>query len=124
MVTRDPNEILAADKVVLPGVGAFGDAMDKLKEYKLINTIYDVVESKKPMLAICLGLQLLFEESEESPGKAGLGIVQGEVLHIPDQVGFKIPHIGWNSLDLSNDGRLFEGMENPYVYFVHSSILR
>ena len=120
VVTRDPNEILAADKVVLPGVGAFGDAMDKLKEYKLINTIYDVVESKKPMLAICLGLQLLFEESEESPGKAGLGIVQGEVLHIPDQVGFKIPHIGWNSLDLSNDGRLFKGMENPYVYFVHS----
>ena len=120
VVTRDPNEILAADKVVLPGVGAFGDAMDKLKEYKLVNTIYDVVESKKPMLAICLGLQLLFEESEESPGKAGLGIVQGEVLHIPDQVGFKIPHIGWNSLDLSNDGRLFKGMENPYVYFVHS----
>lgn len=120
VVTRDPNEILAADKVVLPGVGAFGDAMDKLKEYKLVNTIYDVVESKKPMLAICLGLQLLFEESEESPGKAGLGIVQGEVLHIPDQVGFKIPHIGWNSLELSNDGRLFKGMENPYVYFVHS----
>ena len=120
VVTRDPNEILAADKVVLPGVGAFGDAMDKLKEYKLINTIYDVVESKKPMLAICLGLLLLFEESEESTGKAGLGIVQGEVLHIPDQVGFKIPHIGWNSLDLSNDGRLFKGMENPYVYFVHS----
>ena len=120
VVTRDPNEILAADKVVLPGVGAFGDAMDKLKEYKLVNTIYDVVESEKPMLAICLGLQLLFEESEESPGKAGLGIVQGEVLHIPDQVGFKIPHIGWNSLELSNDGRLFKGMENPYVYFVHS----
>ncbi len=120
VTTRDPNEILAADKVVLPGVGAFGDAMDKLKEYKLVNTIYDVVESKKPMLAICLGLQLLFEESEESPGKTGLGIVQGEVLHIPDQVGFKIPHIGWNSLDLSNDGRLFKGMEKPYVYFVHS----
>ncbi len=120
VTTRDPNEILAADKVVLPGVGAFGDAMDKLKEYKLVNTIYDVVESKKPMLSICLGLQLLFEESEESPGKAGLGIVQGEVLHIPDQVGFKIPHIGWNSLDLSNDGRLFKGIENPYVYFVHS----
>ena len=120
VTTRDPNEILAADKVVLPGVGAFGDAMDKLKEYKLVNTIYDVVESKKPMLAICLGLQLLFEESEESPGKSGLAIVQGEVLHIPDQVGFKIPHIGWNSLDLSNDGRLFKGMENPYVYFVHS----
>ena len=120
VVTRNPNEILAADKVVLPGVGAFGDAMDKLKEYKLVNTIYDVVESKKPMLAICLGLQLLFEESEESPGKTGLGIVQGEVLHIPDQVGFKIPHIGWNSLELSNDGRLFKGMENPYVYFVHS----
>ena len=119
-VTSDAETILAADKVILPGVGAFGDAMDKLKEYKLVNTIYDVVESKKPMLAICLGLQLLFEESEESPGKTGLGIVQGEVLHIPDQVGFKIPHIGWNSLDLSNDGRLFKGIENPYVYFVHS----
>ena len=118
--TNDRDVILSADKVVLPGVGAFGDAMDKLKDYNLINTIYDVVDSKKPMLAICLGLQLLFESSEESPGKTGLGIVQGEVLHIPDQVGFKIPHIGWNSLNLSNDGRLFKGMENPYVYFVHS----
>ncbi|MFQ9515121.1 MAG: imidazole glycerol phosphate synthase subunit HisH [Eubacterium sp.] len=125
VVSRDRDEILSADKVVLPGVGAFGDAMSKLKEYNLVNTIYDVVDKKTPFLGICLGLQLLFENSEETPGVAGLGVLQGEILRIPDKPGFKIPHIGWNSLELTNSGRLFKGMdEQAYVYFVHSYYLR
>ena len=125
VISRDRDEILSADKVVLPGVGAFGDAMQKLKDYNLVNTIYDVVEQKTPFLGICLGLQLLFENSDETPGVSGLGILPGEIVRIPDKPGFKIPHIGWNSLQLSNDGRLFQGIdEQSYVYFVHSYYLR
>lgn len=121
IVTRDAQELMAADRVVLPGVGSFGDAMKKLHEYDLIDTIKEIVASNKPFLAICLGLQVLFEESEEYPGMPGLGIIPGKVLKIPNQVGFKIPHIGWNSLELSHNGRLFKGLgEEPYVYFVHS----
>lgn len=124
-VTRDRDEILSADKVILPGVGSFGDAMDKLKGYDLINTINDVAEKNIPFLGICLGLQLLFETSEESEGVAGLGILKGDIVRIPDKEGLKIPHIGWNSLHLMNDGRLFCGIdENSYVYFVHSYYLR
>ncbi len=124
-VSRDRDVILAADKVVLPGVGAFGDAMQKLKDYNLINTIYDVVDKKKPFLGICLGLQLLFENSDESLGVAGLGILPGNIVKIPEKPGFKIPHIGWNSLELMNDGRLFKGVDaQSYVYFVHSYYLR
>lgn len=125
VLSRDRSEILAADKVVLPGVGAFGDAMNKLKDYNLVNTIYDVVDKKIPFLGICLGLQLLFESSDETPGVSGLGILPGNILRIPDKPGFKIPHIGWNSLKLTNDGRLFDGVaENAYVYFVHSYYLK
>lgn len=125
VISRDRDEILSADKVVLPGVGAFGDAMQKLKDYNLVNTIYDVVEQKTPFLGICLGLQLLFKNSDETPGVSGLGILPGEIVRIPDKPGFKIPHIGWNSLQLSNDGRLFQGIdEQSYVYFVHSYYLR
>lgn len=124
-VTRDRDEILSADKVILPGVGSFGDAMDKLKGYNLINTINDVAEKNIPFLGICLGLQLLFETSEESKGVAGLGILKGDIVRIPDKEGLKIPHIGWNSLHLMNNGRLFCGIdENSYVYFVHSFYLR
>lgn len=124
-VTRDRDEILSADKVILPGVGSFGDAMNKLKSYNLINTINDVVERKIPFLGICLGLQLLFETSEESEGAAGLGILKGDIVRIPDKEGLKIPHIGWNSLHLMNNGRLFKEIdENSYVYFVHSYYLR
>ena len=116
---------MSADKVVLPGVGAFGDAMAKLKDYNLVNTIYDVVDKKTPFLGICLGLQLLFESSDESEGVPGLGILQGKISKIPDKAGFKIPHIGWNSLELTNNGRLFEGIDNQsYVYFVHSYYLQ
>lgn len=125
IVTRNREEILSADKVVLPGVGAFGDAMKKLKEYDLIDTIYEVVEKKIPFLGICLGLQLLFESSEEAPGIKGLGILPGQILRIPEKEGYKIPHIGWNSLEFSGNGRLFEGIENhAYVYFVHSYYLK
>lgn len=125
IISRDRDEILSADKVILPGVGSFGDAMGKLNKYGLINTIYDVVDKKLPFLGICLGLQLLFERSDESDGVSGLGILKGEVLRIPDAPGLKIPHIGWNSLRFMNDGRLFKDIEDDeYVYFVHSYYLK
>ena len=125
IVSRDREEILRADKVILPGVGSFGDAMQKLRDYKLDEVIKEVTESGKPFLGICLGLQLLFERSEETPGVEGLGILKGEILRIPDHEGLKIPHMGWNSLHLQNDGRLFRGIpEETYVYFVHSYYLQ
>lgn len=125
IVTRDREEILGADKVVLPGVGAFGDAMNKLVDYNLVDTIKEVVDKKIPFLGICLGLQLLFESSDETPGVKGLGILPGKILRIPDKQGVKIPHIGWNSLELTNNGRLFKGIdEQAYVYFVHSYYLK
>lgn len=124
IVTRDRNEILNADKVILPGVGSFGEAMAQLKKYELHKVIQEVTEKETPFLGICLGLQLLFEGSEESSGVEGLGILKGRILRIPDKEGLKIPHIGWNSLELQNDGRLFAGLPaQPYVYFVHSYYL-
>ncbi len=125
IVTRDREEILRADKVVLPGVGAFGDAMKKLYDYNLVDTIKEVVNRKIPFLGICLGMQLLFETSDEALGVKGLGILPGRILRIPDKPGFKIPHIGWNSLELTNNGRLYRGIdEQAYVYFVHSYYLK
>lgn len=125
IVTRDRDEILSADKVILPGVGAFGDAMKKLGEYGLVDTIHEAVDSGKPFLGICLGLQLLFRRSDESDGVEGLSILPGEILRIPEAPGIKIPHIGWNSLEVSEGARLFKGLgENPYVYFVHSYYLK
>ena len=125
VITRNAETILNADKVILPGVGAFGDAMNNLKKYNLDQVIYQVVEKNIPFLGICLGLQLLFERSDESKGVDGLGILKGEILRIPDQDELKIPHMGWNSLHLQNDGRLFRGLEeNAYVYFVHSFYLK
>ena len=124
-ITRDRREVLNADKVILPGVGAFGDAMGKIRQYGLYEVIHEVAEQGTPFLGICLGLQLLFERSEESPGVEGLGILKGEILRIPDTPGLKIPHMGWNSLDFRNNGRLFENLpEESYVYFVHSYYLR
>ncbi len=124
-ITRDHKEILAADKVVLPGVGAFGEAMGHLKKYGLDKVIHEVVSRQTPFLGICLGLQLLFEGSQESSGVEGLHVLDGEILKIPDAPGLKIPHIGWNSLHLQNQGRLFEGvMEGAFVYFVHSFYLK
>lgn len=125
VITKDPQEILNADKVILPGVGSFGDAMNNLKKYGLDEVIHQVVEKGTPFLGICLGLQLLFERSDESPEATGLGILKGEILRIPDAEGLKIPHMGWNSLHLQNNGRLFNGLkENDYVYFVHSYYLK
>ena len=124
-ITRDRERIMNADKVILPGVGSFGDALAHLREYNLGEVIKDVVAEKKPFLGICLGLQLLYESSEETPGVEGLGILKGKILRIPEQEGLKIPHMGWNSLHLQNDGRLFRGIkQNPYVYFVHSYYLK
>lgn len=125
VITRDRETILNADKVILPGVGAFGDAMDNLKKYQLDEVIREVAERKIPLLGICLGLQLLFERSEETPGVDGIGILKGEILRIPDQEGLKIPHMGWNSLKFPREGRLFKGLpEDSYVYFVHSYYLK
>ena len=125
LVTRDRTELLAADKVILPGVGNFGDAMEKLKAYDLVRVIHELAERGKPFLGICLGLQLLFERSDEAPGVEGLGILKGEILRIPDKEGLKVPHIGWNSLHLQNEGRLFRDLpEGSYVYFVHSYYLK
>ena len=125
VITKDAQEILRADKVILPGVGAFGDAMANLKKFGLDKVIYEVVEKGTPFLGICLGLQLLFERSDETPGVEGLGILKGEILRIPDKEDLKIPHMGWNSLHLQNQGRLFEGLsEQSYVYFVHSYYLK
>lgn len=125
VLTREPEELLKADKVILPGVGSFGDAMQKLHHYQLVDTIRQVVERQIPFLGICLGLQLLFERSDESEGVEGLSLLKGEILRIPDEPDLKIPHIGWNSLSLQNDGRLFRGLsEDEYVYFVHSYYLK
>lgn len=124
-VTRSPEEILAAEKVILPGVGAFGDAMQKLHQYGLVEVIKEVVNRRKPLLGICLGLQLLFESSEESPGVEGLGILKGKIVRFPEDAGVKIPHVGWNSLQYPNPGRLFANVpENAFVYFVHSYYLK
>lgn len=125
VVTRDPEVLLKADKAVLPGVGSFGDAMENLHTYGLVPVIKEMVEKRMPFLGICLGLQLLFESSEESPGVKGLGILKGKIVKIPPTPGLKIPHMGWNSLHLQNNGRLFEGIpEQTYVYFVHSYYLK
>ncbi len=125
ILTGNPEEILSAEHVILPGVGAFGDAMKKLNQYGLVDTIKKVIEKQTPFLGICLGLQLLFESSEESPGVAGLGILPGKILRIPEKDDLKIPHIGWNSLSYPNQGRLFQGVpEQSYVYFVHSYYLQ
>ena len=125
MVTRDPGIILGAEGVILPGVGAFGDAMEKLYAYGLVPVIQQCVREDKPFLGICLGLQLLFESSEESPGVEGLGVLKGKVLRLPGESGLKIPHIGWNDLRFPNSGRLFQGIqEGAYVYFVHSYYLK
>ncbi len=125
VVSRDPEILKTADKVVLPGVGNFGDAMGNLERYGLVSVIREIVKKGTPFLGICLGLQLLFERSEESPGVEGLGILKGEILRIPPCPGLKIPHMGWNSLHFQNDGRLFQGIpQETCVYFVHSYYLK
>ena len=125
VITRDREEIRKADHVILPGVGSFADAMENLKKYQLDAVIRETADAHIPFLGICLGLQLLFESSEESPGVEGLKLLPGKILRIPGGEGLKIPHIGWNSLKFPNKGRLFEGIQEPaYVYFVHSYYLK
>lgn len=125
IITRDQKILLQADKVILPGVGSFGDAMEKLHKYGLVQTIHEIVEKEIPFLGICLGLQLMFERSDETDGVEGLGLLQGEILRIPEKEGLKIPHMGWNSISYHPDAKLFQGMEeHPYVYFVHSYYLK
>ena len=125
VVTRERDEIVSASHVILPGVGAFGDAMGKIRQYHLEEIIREVTDRGPPFLGICLGLQLLFESSEECEGVRGLGILPGRIVRLPENQGLKIPHIGWNSLHYPNRGRLFEGIpEESYVYFVHSYYLQ
>ena len=124
ILTRDPEEILNADKIILPGVGSFGDAMEKLKAYDLVPVIKKACDAGVPFLGICLGLQLLFTDSEESPGVEGIGLLKGHIRRIPVGEYRKIPHMGWNSLKLMGNGRLFKGLpDGEYVYFVHSYYL-
>ncbi len=123
-ITRDVEEIATAEKVILPGVGAFQDAMEKLEKYQLADVTREVARKGTPLLGICLGLQLLFESSEEGPGVQGLGILPGGIVAFPKKEGFKIPHMGWNSLKIKPRATLFRGLgEEPYVYFVHSYYL-
>ena len=121
VVTNDKDLIRRAEKIVLPGVGAFGDCMDNLNSYGLVEVIKEVIQSGKPFLGICLGLQLLFDGSEEDPGINGLGIFPGKIQKIKAP-GFKIPHMGWNSLTLKTQSPLFSQKlsEEQFVYFVHS----
>ena len=124
-VTADPAVLAAADGAILPGVGAFGDAMGQLRSRGLEEPIRAFAASGRPFLGICLGLQILFESSEESPGAAGLGLLKGKILRIPGDTGLKVPHMGWNSLNLAGESALFQGVgEEPYVYFVHSYYLQ
>lgn len=120
-ISSDPKEILDCDKVILPGVGAFGDCMNSIRGARLDSCIKEVIDKGKPFLGICLGLQLLFEKSEESVGATGLSIFEGGNVKIPKKDGLKIPHIGWNSIKYNKDCPIFQGIrDNPYVYFVHS----
>lgn len=125
VLTRDPEVILQSDHIILPGVGSFGDAMENLNKFGLIDVIHEAINRKIPFLGICLGMQLLFESSEETPGVAGLGILKGKIVRIPEGPGLKIPHMGWNSLNVREGASLFKGLEKePYVYFVHSYYLQ
>lgn len=120
VVTRDPKQAAKADKLILPGVGAFKDCMANLESYGLIEPIRAFIASGRPFLGICLGMQLLMDESEEGGRHQGLGIIPGKVQRFSPELGLKVPHMGWNQLKLKGKPRLLEGMQDDYVYFVHS----
>lgn len=125
VITRKREEILKADRIILPGVGSCGDAMENLERFRLSEVLKEAAKRQIPLLGICLGMQVLFEASEESPGVKGLGILDGQIVRIPKKERLKIPHMGWNSLSCAPDGTLFEGLpDHPYVYFVHSYYLK
>jgi len=120
-VTRDPADVMAAEKIVLPGVGAFGAAMKSLHDAGLVEPLRDFIAAGKPFLGICLALQLLFERSEELGEHEGLGAVPGKVVRLPDAPDLKIPHMGWSALHLPQNTKLFRDVpERAMVYFVHS----
>ena len=121
-VTDDVQKLLSADKVILPGVGAFRDAIETIRNKKIDEVIYKVVEQNKPFLGICLGMQLLFDKSYENGEYKGLGVLEGEIVKLPETE--IIPQIGWNNLDIKMRSPLFEGVgESPYIYLVHSYYL-
>lgn len=125
IITDDKAEIAAASHVILPGVGSFGDAMKSIREKDLEKTIIDAADGSKPFLGICLGLQLLFNSSDESPNVKGLGIFDGDIVTIPKDNGLKVPHIGWNSVKLHQNDGIFDGVrDESYFYFVHSFYLK
>ncbi|SNU08691.1 glutamine amidotransferase [Lachnospiraceae bacterium] len=129
VITSDRDIIMASDGAVLPGVGAFGLAMDKINSRGLDKVIHEYVDTGKPFLGICLGLQLFFEKSEESPEAVGLGLLKGTITKIPEispeGEHLKVPQIGWNSIEVNPSSRLLKGLgDNPYVYFVHSYYLQ
>ena len=125
VITRKREEILKADRIILPGVGSFGDAMENLERFRLSEVLKEAAKRQIPLVGMCLGMQVLFEASEDSPGVKGLGILDGQIVRIPKKEGLKIPHMGWNSLSCAPDGTLFEGLpDHPYVYFVHSYYLK
>ncbi len=124
IVTGSAEEILSADKVILPGVGAFGNAMQCLRKNGLDKVVLKTADKGTPLLGICLGLHLMFEGSEESPDVKGLGLFKGKIVKIPD-CGLKIPHMGWNNLEITKDSRILKNIgNNPFVYFVHSYYLK
>lgn len=118
-LTPDPERIVAADAVVLPGVGAFGDCMRKLRERGMDEACIGAFRSGKPFLGVCVALQVVFEDSEESPGVAGLGLMPGKVVRFEGE-GLKVPHIGWNELSLVRDHPVLDGLDGEAFYFVHS----
>ena len=118
VITSDKETILGADHVILPGVGSFGDAMDCIINSGLFDTVKQAADGTRPFLGVCLGLHLLFEESEESPGVKGLGVFKGKVVKIPD-CGLKIPHMGWNNLKIAKPSRILPST-GEFMYFVHS----
>ncbi len=122
-ITRDKDVILSSKRVILPGVGAFGDAMASLRKANLENVIYDLCDKKIKLMGICLGMQMMFEESEETKGVLGLGIFKGKVKRFSDDLGLKVPQMGWNNISVKKNGGMFKDVKNPYVYFVHSYFL-
>lgn len=124
IITDDKSKITSASHIILPGVGSFGDAMESMRDRDLVDTVKEVAVSGKPFLGICLGLQLLFEGSEESPGIEGLGLLKGKITQIPKNNGLKVPHIGWNSVTVRKGDGIFKDIEqNSFFYFVHSFYL-
>lgn len=123
-ITADKDKIKNASHVILPGVGSFGDAMASMAERGLVDTVREAALSGKPFLGICLGLQLLFAESDESPAVSGLGVLDGKISLIPKNDGLKVPHMGWNSVEIKQNSGIFKGIPNgSYFYFVHSFYL-